>query len=97
MFNILQRKKKLKSADNAKVGLFRGSLVFINQSLYSYYKYLWSLCKRLHLKKLIHFFWISNDNVNVKILENTPVLLASHISDLEKHFDIKGLAGDAED
>ena len=52
VFNILQRKKKLKSVDITKVGLPQGSLVFINQILCSYYKYLWSLCKRLHSKKL---------------------------------------------
>ena len=52
VFNILQRKKKLKSVDITKVGLPQGSSVFINQILCSYYKYLWSLCKRLHSKKL---------------------------------------------
>ena len=97
VFNILQRKKKLKSVDITKVGLPQGSLVFINQSRCSYYKYLWSLCKRLHSKKLIHSFWVSNGNVNLKVRENTPVLLVSHVGDLEKHFDIKGLVGDAED
>ena len=96
-FNILQRKKKLKSVDITKVGLPQGSLVFINQSLCSYYNYLWSLCKRLHSKKLIHSFWVSTGNVNLKVRENTPMLLVSHVSDLEKHFDIKGLVGDAED
>ena len=97
VFNILQHKKKLKPVDIAKVGLPQGSLIFINQSLCSYYKYLWSLCKRLHLEKLIHSFWVSNGNVNLKVCENTLVLLVSHVSDLEKHFDIRGLVGEAED
>ena len=97
VFNILQRKNKLKSVDITKVSLPQGSLVFIRQSLCSYYKHLWSLSKRLHSKKLIHSFWVSNGNVNLKVRENTPVLLVSHVSDLEKHFDIKGLVGDAED
>ena len=35
VFNILQRKEKLKSIDITEVGLPQGSLVFINQSLYS--------------------------------------------------------------
>ena len=51
----------------------------------------------LHSKKLIHSFWVSNGIVNLKVCENTPVLLVSHVSDLEKHFDIKGLVGDTED
>ena len=46
VFNILQRKKKLKSVDITKAGLPQGSLVFINQSLCSNYRYLWSLCRR---------------------------------------------------
>ena len=88
VFSILKRKKKLKSVDITKVGLPQGSLVFINQSLCSYYKYLWSICKRLHSKKRIHSFWVSNRNVNLRVRENTPVLLVSHLNDLEKHFDI---------
>ena len=98
VFNFLQRRKKLKFVDIIKVGLRQGSLVFINQILCSYYKYLWSLCKRLHSKKLIHpFGWVSNGNVDLKVRENTPVLLISYVSDLERHCDIQGLVGDAED
>ena len=51
----------------------------------------------LHSKKLVHSFWVSNGNVNLKVRENIPVLLALHVSDLEKHFDIKGLVGNTED
>ena len=36
-------------------------------------------------------------NVSLKVRENTPVMLVSNVSDLEKHFDIKGLRGDAKD
>ena len=79
------------------VGLNQGPSVFKNQSLSSYYKYMWSLCKRLHLKKLIHSFWVSNGNVSLKVRENTPVLLVTHVRDLEKSFQIKGLVGDIKD
>ena len=74
------------------VSLPQGSLVFINQSLCSYYKYLRSLCKRLHSKKMIHSFWVSISNASLKVRKNTPVLLLAHVSDLEKHFDIKILS-----
>ena len=43
----------------------------------------------------MHSFWVSNDNVKLEARENTPVLLVSHY--LQKHFDIQGLVGDAED
>ena len=45
----------------------------------------------------MHSFWVSNDNVKLEARESTPVLLVSHVSDLQKHFDIQGLVGDAED
>ena len=83
---ILQRKEKLKSVGITNCGLPQGSTDFKNQSLCFYYKYFWSLCKRLNLKKMIHSFWISNANVSLKVRENTPVMLATHVSDLEKHF-----------
>ena len=51
----------------------------------------------LHSKKLIHSFWISNGNVSLIVRENTPVPFVTHVRDLEKHFDIKGVVGDAED
>ena len=74
VFTILQLKKKVKSVDITKVDLPRESLVFKNQSLCSYYKYLWSLCKRLDSRKLIHSSRVSNGNVNLNVCENTPVL-----------------------
>ena len=83
---ILQLKEKLKSVGITNVGLPQGYLVFINQCLCFYHKYLWPLCERLHSKKMIHSFWISNANVSLKVRENTPVMLATHVSDLEKHF-----------
>ena len=58
---------------------------------------MWSLCKRLNSRKLIQSLWVSNSNVSVKFHENTRVLLLTQVSDLERHFDIKGLLGDAED
>ena len=91
VFSILKPKKKLQSVNITKVDLPQGSLLFINQSLCSYYKYLWSFCIKLHSKKLIRSFLVSNSNVSLKVGENTPVMLVSHVIDLEKHFDIKGL------
>ena len=70
VFSILQRKKKLKSVDITNMYLTQGSLVFINQSVCSYYKHLWSLCKSLHSKKMIHSFWVSIDNVSLKVRES---------------------------
>ena len=96
VFNILQTKKKLKSVDIKSVGLPNVYLIFMNRNLCSYFKYLWSLYKSLHLKKMIHSFWVSNGNVSVKLRENTPMILVTQINDLVRHFEIKGLSGNAE-
>ena len=40
---------------------------------------------------MIRSFWVSDGNVSLKVRENTLVLLVTYSSDLEKHFDIKGL------
>ena len=97
VFNILQSKKKLKSVDIRSVGLPNVLLIFMNRNLCSYYKYLWSLYFiHLHLKKMIHSFWVSNGNVSLKLRENTPMILVTQINDLVRHFEIKGLSGNAE-
>ena len=51
---------------------------------------MWSHCKRLDSKKMIHSFWVSNSNVNLTVCENTPVMLVTQVGDLKKHFDNKG-------
>ena len=94
VFRFLQRKKKLKSVHITNVGLPQWSLVFINQSLCSYYKYLLFSCQRLHSQKMMHLFWVTSGNVSLNVLENTPVLLLKHVSDMHKHFDMKVLVAD---
>ena len=74
VFNILQTKKKLKSVDIKSVGLPNVYLIFMNRNLCSYFKYLWSLYFiHLHLKKMMHSFWVSDGNVSLKLRENTPM------------------------
>ena len=51
---------------------------------------MWSRCKSLDSKKMIHSFWVSNSDVSLKVCENTPVMLVTQIGDLKKHFDNKG-------
>ena len=72
----------------------QGFLVFINQNLLYYYKCPWSLCKRLHSKKMTHSFWVFNGIDCLKVRGNTPVLLLTHDGDLEKPFDNKEFVED---
>ena len=60
--------------------------VFINDSLCSYYKMLWSKCKKLSSTRSIHAFWVSNGYIRLKVGENDRVNSITHLSDLEELF-----------
>ena len=57
---ILRGKKKLKASDLSPKGFSPNSIVFINESLCSYYRFLWLQCKILWSKKFIVSFWVFN-------------------------------------
>ena len=59
-------------------------LIFMDDSLCSYYKRLWSKCKRLWTSKYIHNFWVSNGSVSIKIGENSKPNTIN-ITDLSLH------------
>ena len=59
--------------------------IFISDSLCSYYKRLWSKCKRLWTNMYIHTFWLSYGSEK-KVRENTKPNTITHITDLEKIF-----------
>ena len=46
---------------------------------------------------MMHSLWVPNGNVKLKVHENILVLLVTSASNLEKHFDINKLSGDAEE
>ena len=47
-----------------------GTKVFINESLCDYYKLLWSKSKKLFLEKRIASFWVTNETVKIKLLND---------------------------
>ena len=57
--------------------------IFISDSLYSYYKRLWSKCKTFWTNKHIHAFWVLNVSVKIKIRKNSKPTTISYITDLE--------------
>ena len=60
--------------------------VYINDSLYSYYKILWRKCKKLLSSKFIHTFWVSNGFIKFWIADNDRVYTITHNNDLEELF-----------
>ena len=78
---IKSNKKKMENIDHRKIGLSAGTKVFINESLCGYYKLLWSKCKKKFLEKKIASFWVTNETVKSKLL-NDQVFSITHEVDL---------------
>ena len=63
---ILRGKKKLKTTDLSPKGFSPNTIVFINENLCSYYRFLWLQCKILWSKKFIVSFWVLNVSIRIK-------------------------------
>ena len=85
MVRVMNKKKSLKNANLYGAGLPASTSLFINPSLCSYYKYLWSKCKALWSGKLIFLFWVSNGSLRIKS-GNDTVKSVTHKDDLKALF-----------
>ena len=74
---IQAEKKKLKGENLIWLGT--NTPVYINDSLYIYYKKLWAECKKLHSNKLIYAFWTSNGSIKLKVTENGNIHVITHL------------------
>ena len=83
---VLRVKKDLKSLDPTELQFPEGTRIFINESLCAYYGGLWNKCKKLKGMRQLHVFFVSNDTIKVKILENDRAEPITHANDLEKLF-----------
>ena len=69
-------KKGLKGMNLSSLGI--NSVVYINDSLCTYYKMLWGQCRKLLLNKWIPSFWVTNGTIKFKTVENGRVLAVTH-------------------
>ena len=83
---VLKAKNNLRKLDSTNLDLLEGCKIFINQSLCSYYRLLWSKSKKLHGKGRIFGWYASNGSIKIKLQENSQPLYISHIEDFKKHF-----------
>ena len=60
--------------------------LFLNGSLCTYYKMMWSKSKKLHSLRKIHSFFILGDTIKMRVNENSSLLSITHVDDLGKHF-----------
>ena len=75
----------MKNLDLETVNLPSGTKIFITESLYTYYKKLWSKCKKPWNAKQILSFWMSIASIRVK-LKNEAVSIITHDCDLANLF-----------
>ena len=85
---VLLNKNNLKNIDLETVNLPSGTIIYINKSLCSCHKKLWSKCKKLWDAKNILSFWTSNGSIRVK-LKNEEVSIITHDCDLENLFSVQ--------
>ena len=83
---VLSVKKGLKNLNMIDVGLPENTRLFVNQSLCSYYRVLWSKSKKLLSMGKINDFHISNGTIKIKIQEGSTPLSITHNADFEKYF-----------
>ena len=94
--NVLNAKKDLRKLDMKEIGFPEDNPIFVNQSLCTYYRVLWSKAKRLHSLKRISSFYVSGGTVKIKISENSLPLPITHVSDFKEHFPAVNLAPPSE-
>ena len=83
---VLSVKNDLKNINVADLGFEGDGWIYINQSLCSYYKILWSWSKKLHNMGRIYSWFASGDTIKIKILEHGDFVSVTHTDDFIKHF-----------
>ena len=83
---IMSVKIDLKKVKMQDIGLSGNQSIFINISSCSYYRMLWSICKRLHELGNITNFYISSGTIKVKITENSSPTAITHTQHFTKYF-----------
>ena len=83
---ILKVKKDLRNLDMEDLDLPRGTKIYINQSLCSYYRILWLKAKRLQNIGSIDNFYISSGTIKIKVTENSSPITITHLDDFQIDF-----------
>ena len=83
---VLSVKRDLRKIKLEDIGLRGSNSVFINPSLYPYYRMLWSKSKRLLDLGKINNFYVSSGKIKIRIQENSKPLSITHVEDFKKYF-----------
>ena len=74
--------------DPTELDFSEGTKIFINVRLWNYYRGLWHKCKKNEGWGKLNVFFVSNDTIKVKLLENDPVKAVTCVADLKIFPDI---------
>ena len=85
VYCVLKAKSSFKNIDVTENGIPPNTPIFVNQNLYSYYKFLWLKCKKPWLNKVIESYWVSKGSCRIRLIGNS-VKIIPHIEDLKSLF-----------
>ena len=94
--NVLNATKNLRKLEMKEIGFPEDNPIFVNQSLCTYHRVIWSKAKRLHFLKRISSFYVSGGTVKIKISENSLPLPITHVNDFKEHVPDVNLAPPSE-
>ena len=77
-------KKDLKNMNFSHIDLPVGTNLYLNESLCSYYRWLWSNCKQPTNGNIIHSFFTVNGTLEIKIREGDKPQTIIHVEDLKE-------------
>ena len=80
---VMRVKKDLKNMTFTDIDLPVGTTLYLNERLCSYYRWLWSNCKKLRNANIIHSSFIVNGTVKVKVSEGDKPRTITHLEDLK--------------
>ena len=83
---IMRVKRQLKGLDPAVVDLPEETEIFINESLYPYYREIWNKCKKLWNKQKLYQYYTINGSVCLWIEESGQVKTITNILDWQNLF-----------
>ena len=84
--HAIRKKSELRKLKLSELDLPNGTKIYIKDSLCSYYRGLWNQCKKLWNKQGIFSFFTGNGSIRMKIRENGPYNIITHIDDLKDIF-----------
>ena len=84
-----KKKRELRKLKQSELDLPNRTKLFRNESLCPYFRGLWNQCKKLWNKQGIFSFFTVNGSIRIKIRENGPYNIITHIDDLKDIFPDK--------